>query len=124
MNQYYSTFPTLVVLQHYNRLIIEKISCGSIHSLLLSREGDIYWFGTCGRYKQLLPIKVNKSIKFKDIATHCYFEVSCALSTNDVYYVFGYISVKEKIKEPKETEFKSFNEMFIFYKGITYSSIK
>jgi len=114
--------PTAIELNE--EIFIEKICCGDYHSLLLSREGDLYWFGRCERYKQLLPIKVNKSIKFKDIATYSYFKFSCALSTNDVYYVFGYISDEEIIEEPKETEFKSFNEIFIFYGGITYNSIE
>ena len=33
------------ILIEMNEIIIEKISCGPNHNLLLSREGDIYVFG-------------------------------------------------------------------------------
>jgi hypothetical protein len=43
---------------------------------------------------------------------------------NGIYYVWGECGEQEKIKEPKETEFKSFNDIFNHYFGITYKTIE
>jgi hypothetical protein len=42
---------------------------------------------------------------------------------NGIYYVWGECGEKEEIREPKETEFKSFNDIFYHYFGITYRTI-
>ncbi len=63
-----------------NDLKVQKISCGAFHSLLLSRDGDIYAFGwnDCRkvgngtRDKQRFPIKLEFNNKFIDIASHLY----------------------------------------------------
>jgi alpha-tubulin suppressor-like RCC1 family protein len=102
---------------------IQKISCGLTHSLLLSRNGDIYWFGYNGCETQKTPIKltINEN-KFIDIESHYNQNISIALSVNGIYYVWGHCGENEKIKEPKETEFKSFNDIFNHYFGITYKT--
>jgi alpha-tubulin suppressor-like RCC1 family protein len=105
-----------------NDVVIEKISCGRLHNLLLSCDGDIYTFG-CNRFGQLgegnkiyrkNPKKLNHKNKFIDIASHFSCDISVALSVNQVFYVWGKCG-EEIIKTPKETEFKSFHETFAFY---------
>ena len=80
-----------------NEIIIEKISCGLIHNLLLSREGDIYVFGdnsdgqlgTGDKETQITPKKMNIKEKFTDISAHSLYNISVALSVNDLYYIWG-----------------------------------
>jgi hypothetical protein len=57
--------------------------------------------------------------KFIDIASHFRYNISVALSVNNVYYVWNKCG-EEKIEEPKETELKSFDDIFIHYFEITY----
>lgn len=109
-----------------NDVIIVKISCGLCHSLLLTSDGDIYGFGSydmlqvCNR-----PTKVNQTIKFCDIASHNCYSFCAALSVNGLYYVWGKYGLNDKvITEPKETDFKSFNDLFIEYLQITYEPIE
>jgi hypothetical protein len=134
--------PTLVTLKD---IIIEKISCGFSHSLLLSRDGDIYAFGekTCeqsvteNKKFQPIPIKVNnltdirtknektessetksfRENKFIDIATNFNYDTSIALSVNGIYYVWSHTS------EPREIGFKSFDEIFAEKLRITAKAI-
>jgi len=113
---------------------IKKICCGLGYSLLLSREGDIYVFGwnkdgqlgleTEGK-KQLTPTKMNFSEKFTQIAAHYMQEISCALTEEGFYYVWGKCGeedIQYSINEPLETQFKSFNEIFVNYCGMTYET--
>jgi hypothetical protein len=109
--------PTNVSLS--NEISIKKISCGREHSLLLSRDGDIYWFGGNGFEKQTKKI-INEN-KFIDIESHYNYNISIALSVNAIYYVWGECGEKD-IEEPKETEFKSFDDIFEYYFGITYKT--
>jgi alpha-tubulin suppressor-like RCC1 family protein len=113
--------PSLVLLS--NKIPIKKISCGLRHSLLLSREGHIYWFGNNGIEIEITPKKliINKN-EFIDIASHYNHYISIALSVNGIYYIWGNCG-KEEIKEPKETEFKSFDDIFNHYFGITYKTL-
>jgi len=100
---------------------IKKISCGRHHSLLLSYEGNIYVFGW-NHYRQLgviteekkqwIPIKMNHSEKFIDIASHYQYHISAALSDKGLYYFWGECGEKGIISSPKETQFKSFEEIF------------
>jgi alpha-tubulin suppressor-like RCC1 family protein len=139
----YREIPTLVLL---NDIIIEKISCGENHSLLLSRDGDIYAFGekiweqsvTKNKEFKTIPIKMNnlthiqtkkekiessqtksfRENKFIDIATHSLNHISIALSVNGIYYVW-----ERFIPEPRETDFKSFDEIFAEKLRITAKAI-
>jgi hypothetical protein len=104
--------PSIVLLS--TKIPIKKISCGQSHSLMLSRDAHIYWFGRNGNKKQM-TINTNK---FINIASHYCHEISIALSVNGIYYVWGNC-VKEDIKVPKETEFKSFDEICNHFFRIT-----
>jgi alpha-tubulin suppressor-like RCC1 family protein len=114
-----------------NDILIEKISCGSSHSLLLSRDKDIYVFGKndvgqVGNRTQdneLTPFKISIQNKFIDIAAHYFYDFSAAQTANGEYYVWGNCG-QESNTEPKETNFKSFNEIFENYFQITYEPIK
>jgi hypothetical protein len=113
--------PTIVSLN--NEISIKKISCGQSHSLLLSSDGYIYWFGSNGIEKQMTPNKLTTNTnKFIDIASHHFYYISIALSVNGFYYVWGKCG-KEEIKEPKETDFKSFDDIFAEYFQITYKTL-
>jgi alpha-tubulin suppressor-like RCC1 family protein len=139
----YREIPTLVIL---NDIIIEKISCGQEYSLLLSRDGDIYAFGkesceqsvTEDKEFQTIPININdltdiqtkkektessqtksfRENKFIDIATHSQRIISIALSKNGIYYVWNFLK-----REPRETDFKSFDEIFAETLRITAKAI-
>jgi hypothetical protein len=139
----YRELPILVILKD---TIIEKISCGGYHSLLLSRDGDIYAFGskTCkqsvteNKIFQTTPIKINdltdiqtkkektesshtksfRENKFIDIATHSHYDISIALSVNGIYYVWYSF-----IPEHRETDLKCFDEIFVKKLGITMKAI-
>jgi alpha-tubulin suppressor-like RCC1 family protein len=114
--------PTFVSLN--NEISIKKISCGLEHSLLLSREAHLYWFGNNGIEKQMTPKKLTiNTNKLIDIASHYNHYISIALSMNGIYYIWGNCGEIEKIKEPKETEFKSFDDIFNHYFGITYKTL-
>jgi alpha-tubulin suppressor-like RCC1 family protein len=107
-----------------NNFIIEKIGCGLSHSLLLSNEGEIYVLGERvkkeSEEKGLKRQKLNHSNKFCDIATHRSCDFFAALSENGIYHVWGKFDKKDDIiYEPKETNYKSFNEIFIKYSQIT-----
>ncbi len=53
--------PSIVLLS--NDIPIEKISCGYFHSLFLTRNGDIYWFGFNGcEEKTPKKLTINKCI--------------------------------------------------------------
>jgi ankyrin repeat protein len=134
----YREIPTLVIL---NDIIIDKISCGQRHSLLLSRDGDIYAFEMVTKNKefQTTPIKINNLIdirtknektessqtksfrenKFIDIATHSLNNISIALSVNGIYYVWS----DSYFPDPEETDLKSFDEIFAEKLRITAKAI-
>jgi alpha-tubulin suppressor-like RCC1 family protein len=135
--------PTLVILKD---IIIEKISCGPKHSLLLSRDGDIYAFGkktfkqsvTEDKEFQTIPIKINdltdiqtekekkkssqtksfRENKFIDIATHSDYSISIALLGYGIYFVCGYFE-----PEPIKTDFKNFDGIFAEKLRITAKAI-
>ena len=102
----------------------------SNHNLLLSRDGDIYVFGdnsygqlgTGDRETQITPKKLNIKEKFTEISAHFHENISVALSENGYYYIWG--NCEEVITEPKETEFKSFEEIFENYLKINYKPIE
>jgi alpha-tubulin suppressor-like RCC1 family protein len=120
-NKYSVNKPSIVILS--NEIPIKKISCGLYHTLLLSSDGHIYWFGNNGCEKQITPKKLTiNSNKFIDIASDYNYFVSIALSVNGIYYVWGNCGVNKKMIEPKETKFKSFDDIFGHYFGITYKT--
>jgi alpha-tubulin suppressor-like RCC1 family protein len=113
--------PSVVILS--NEIRIKKISCGYEHSLLLSCDGDIYWFGWNGIEEQITPKKLTiDENRFIDIASHHKYNILVALSVNNVCYVWGKCG-EEIIKEPKETGFKSIEDVFDDYFGITHKTI-
>jgi hypothetical protein len=118
-----SNMPKLVEL---NSVMVERISCGKWHSLLLSKDGDIYAFGNIwgqigiGRDKnQLTPVKINDEIKFNDIAAHHSLDISVSLSRDNKCYVWGKCKI-ENFKTPNKTDFGTFAEVFINYTSIQY----
>jgi hypothetical protein len=123
-NTVYSNTPKVVEL---NSISVERISCGLWHSLLLSKDGDIYAFG-CNRWgqigngnnvNQLKPVKINHKIKFIDIAAHHCLHISVSLSVDDKCYVWGECK-NENFKTPNKTDFGTFAEVFNNYTSIQY----
>jgi alpha-tubulin suppressor-like RCC1 family protein len=112
------------ILPLCNEVLIKKISCGRNHSLLLSRDGDIYWFGWNGCQTKVTPKKlIINGNKFIDIESHSLHYISFSQSINGIYYIWGYCN-EEDIRNPKETKFKSIVDNFDHYLGITYNAIK
>jgi hypothetical protein len=112
-----------------NKIAINKISCGRFHSLLLSQNGDIYWFGNNGCEEQIIPKKLtNNKIKFIDIASHYCYDI-CVAQTEDWVYVWGECKgVNEETdiissKELKQTPFKTFEQFYNNFLGITHNPI-
>jgi alpha-tubulin suppressor-like RCC1 family protein len=109
---------------------IMRIACGSHHSLLLSKSGDIYSFGRndCfqlglnNKLDRYSAVRIDNSNKFIDIASHFESKLSVALSDKNVYFVWGE-SGNEVISSPEEQAFNSFHDVFAFYLQITYRPI-
>jgi alpha-tubulin suppressor-like RCC1 family protein len=110
------------IIYRITDVFTKKISCGPVHSLLLSNDGVIYSFGM-NEYGQLgngeinslkTPNRLNHSKKFIDIVSHFKENISIALSFDNIYYIWGKFG-SERILEPKETEFRSYNEIFAHY---------
>ncbi len=86
-------------------LLIVKISWGAIHSLLLSKSGQIYVFdGNVLIVNEFKYLKLNHEKEFIDIASHW-------SQFDNVYYVWGRLK-SEHILVSIEIEFKSLNEIF------------
>jgi hypothetical protein len=100
-------------------LIINKISCGRNHSLLLSKEGVIYTFGdnsygqlgNRNEEKQSIPVKINHKNKFIDIASHFNEDISASLSSKGIFYIWGKCK-DETILTPMKTIYNSFANLF------------
>jgi alpha-tubulin suppressor-like RCC1 family protein len=132
MNIIASNTPKLIELfdETNEKYFIEKISCGSYYSLLLSREGDIFGFGSndCGQLgnnnmeNHFSPTKILIQKRFTEIASHKDCNISAALSNDGVFYIWGDCG-KETITTPKSTEFNSFIQIFLYYYDITYNRI-
>jgi hypothetical protein len=121
-NNYKLNKPSIVILS--NEISFKKISCGSDHNLLMSSDGDVYWFGNNGCETRKTPHKLTiNSNKFIDITSHFKYGISIAVTTNGFYYIWGEFG-EEKLKEPKETEFKSFDDIFAEYFQITYGTLR
>ncbi len=82
---------------------------------MLSRDGHIYWFGNYGIEIEFTPKKSTLyKNKFINIASYSYYEISIALLVNGIFYIWGNCG-KEVIKESKETELKSFENIFAHF---------
>lgn len=73
--------------------------------------------------EKLLPTNLNSNIKFIKIASHPFHDLCAALSENEIYYIWGNCGEQE-ITEQKETDFKSFDDIFEFYLKVNYKAIK
>jgi len=112
-------------------IFIKKIACGLKHSLLLSSDGVIHVFGSndlnqlgiSDSRTERIPKQLIHSNKFRDIVSHPAYDISIALTVSNLYYVWGKCGEKV-MTEPKETNFKSFNEIFQNYFQITYNLMK
>jgi tRNA A-37 threonylcarbamoyl transferase component Bud32 len=126
-----------VIDENKCNVFIEKISCGSFHSLLLSSDGYIYAFGRnsdgeLGNQKkknESSPHRIEIETKFIDISSHWtegYYinlsGVSITLSQNGIYYNWGKCG-EEIIRTPKSTDFKSLVEIYARYFKITNKAI-
>jgi hypothetical protein len=127
-----SNEPQFVVVIDENKcnVFIEKISCGTDHSLLLSSDGYIYAFGSnsdgeLGNQKEeneLNPHRIKIETKFIDISSHWYQDISIALSQDGIYYIWGKCG-EEIIRTPKPTIFESFVKIYAKYFKITDKAI-
>jgi alpha-tubulin suppressor-like RCC1 family protein len=114
-------------------ILIEKISCGREHYLLLSSENFIYVFGR-NEFAQLgvghreevsAVVKLeNPSLNFQEIAAHPEFDVSAAISSDNSCHIWGLIGIGRFmcVTEPKECLFESFAEIFEEIFQITFNS--
>jgi alpha-tubulin suppressor-like RCC1 family protein len=106
-------------------IIIDKITCGDGHSLLLTNNGVVYAFGSnffgqigngMKRYNIGTPIKLDHEKRFIDIASHWRADISIAQSLDNKYYIWGNCK-EQNILIPTETKLKSFNEILVHYFG-------
>jgi alpha-tubulin suppressor-like RCC1 family protein len=119
-NKKYSNTPKQIEMKD---IIIDKITCGAIHSLFLTNNGVIYAFGdnSLGQIGngmkgniEKTPKKLNHEKRFIDIASHWRTYLSIAQSLDNKYYVWGHCK-EENILIPIETKLKSFNEILVSY---------
>jgi hypothetical protein len=116
-----SNTPKQIELQD---IIIDKITCGETHSLLLTNNGVLYAFGNNllgqignGMKVQIkTPIKLNHEKRFINIASHWRANISIAQSLDNKYYIWGDCK-EQKILIPTKTKLKSFNEILVHYSG-------
>jgi tRNA A-37 threonylcarbamoyl transferase component Bud32 len=108
-------------------IIIDKITCGVYHSLLLTNNGVMYAFGS-NFFGQIgngmkgyieTPIKLNHEKKFSDIASQWNAQISIAQSLDNKYYIWG-VCKEQNILIPTETKLKSFNEILVHYSGCCF----
>jgi hypothetical protein len=121
-----------VVDENKSNVFIEKISCGSDHSLLLSSDGYIYAFGRNSdgelenqkEENELSPYRIKIETKFIDISSHWFYfsSISIALSQNGIYYIWGQCG-EERIRTPKPTNFESFVDIYAKYLEKTHKAI-
>ncbi len=113
-----------------NKILINKVSCGLKHNLLLANDGNIYTFGSneCGelgddsQFNRTEPMKLNIDNKFIDIATLNHSWNSVAVSLEGVHYTWGTTDKNNLL--PLKTEFRSIIDTFNLYKGYTYKTVE
>ncbi len=79
---------------------------------MLSSDGDIYVFGNnvCGqlgtsdKVTKFIPQKLKHPEKFIDISAYFQYNISAAVSENNLYYIWGECGA-EIITEPKAIHF-------------------
>ena len=87
-----------LLIEDLNDIIIEQISCGSAHTLVLSNDGMVYGWGS-NRYGQIgcgkelgehlsVITKLKKLTYIKQV--HCSYRRSFALTDNGMVYSWGY----------------------------------
>jgi alpha-tubulin suppressor-like RCC1 family protein len=130
-NTVHSNEPKFVAVIGENKcnVLIEKISCGLGHSVLLSSDGYIYAFGrnksgeseNQKEENELSPHRIKIEI---DISSRwiCHKGFSIALSQDGIYYIWGQCGV-ERIRTPRPTNFESFVEIYAEYFKITNKAI-
>ena len=86
-----------------------KAVCGANHTMLLTREGNVYAFGdnTYGQIgngkigQQFHPIKINRDIIFKDIFVSIWNNMSIGIALDNKVYVWGVLDDNKKVLSPK-----------------------
>jgi alpha-tubulin suppressor-like RCC1 family protein len=119
-----------VISKNKCNVFIEKISCGSYHSLLLSSDGYIYAFGSnlngeLGNQKEeneSSPQRIKIETKFIDISSRWNQYISIGLSQDGICYIWGQCE-EEIIRTPKPTNFESFVDIYAKYFKITNKAI-
>jgi hypothetical protein len=115
--EFKSNTPTYIEM---NEVLISKISCGTLHSLLLSNDGFIYAFGNRDKLghdlndrmiKEIKPFKLKYEKSFIDIASHWTIDTSLALSVDNIYHLWAIDKTKHTLST-METKLNSFNEIF------------
>jgi alpha-tubulin suppressor-like RCC1 family protein len=114
-------------ISNENNLIFNKLCCGSSHSLILSKNEELYTFGQ-NFYGQLgIGTRDSKSVpticlkNIKEIASSKSCEISLAISKHDkrdVTLVWGKCG-SEIVSTPTETEFDLLDYIFAYYEQIT-----
>jgi alpha-tubulin suppressor-like RCC1 family protein len=129
-----SNEPKFVAVIDENKcnVLVEKISWGSAHSLLLSSDGNIYAFGRNrdgelgyqNAENESSPQRIKIEIKFIDISSRWFYYkgFSTALSQDGICYIWGQCG-EERIRTPKPTNFESFVEIYAEYFKITNKAI-
>ncbi|XP_043798332.1 RCC1 and BTB domain-containing protein 1-like isoform X1 [Apis laboriosa] len=109
------------------KIVIEKVVCGSIHTLALSDEGVLYvWgannYGQLGLTTVLLNTNIWKPTKLEvpemrrvlDIATSYYNCISIALCEGNRIFMWGQC-LGQNVKVPTLTPLKCLYDVFAFY---------
>jgi serine/threonine protein kinase len=126
VNEIYRVKPKLINLKN---IIIQKISCGKYHSMLLSNDGVIYAFGdnkwgqigNGSKKMQMTPVKLTHLNKFWDIASNFIEDISVSLSIENHFYIWGKCGEDIHLT-PYQTSCKSFIEVFSMFTQIQYVS--
>ena len=102
--------------------VIKKAVCGPDHTLLLTKDGQVYSFGmnNLGQVgngstnDQFEPVCLNNRIKIKDIISNKSNELSLAITEDDRYYVWGSVQY-ELILRPKSINITDERSVFDIY---------
>ena len=108
--------------------VIVKVACGQNHNLMLAKDGSLYSCGenSCGQIgngttdPQYTPLKVELSVKIKDIIAQFENNSSIAVTVNDKCYIWGSVYNRNIYSPALKTE--SAERMLDLY--MKYSSCK